>query len=1035
MRVGDVVQVRCDEMVPADLVLVHVSGPSRQCYMSSMNLDGETSLKVRRALDVALLARRRSDYATFESDDSGVAGGLHLHSMSITCDEPNNNLTSFDGYFEAAGTGDQPVTPLGSREAEILAVEKDNVLLRGCVLRNTESVVGVVVYTGHETKMMLNSTGQQVKRSQLERTMNTHVLGLVGLLLVCCLTAAAGAGYWLGQAGHREANYYAPAPSDPAPAYQAFLSFWQFIIVFQVMIPIALYISMELVKLGQAYFVSYDLALYDADTDSAAVCRALNLAEDLGQVSQIFSDKTGTLTQNQMRFTQGFTARLQTFQAGQIATADPDLEAALWVMALCNTVLPLVAEDGTITYQGESPDEVALVAGAASLGWALQARTGDQLDLLVLGKRRQARVLHVLPFDSERRSMSVIVALPPVSYRSNQPQQHQQEAETILLLTKGADSVMLDRCREVSLSEGKAVVDLINTYAGQGLRTLCLARRVLSMDEYRSWDRRYHEAMMSIGSKQAALNTLAQALETNLDFVGCTAVEDRLAEGVPETITLLQRAHMTVWMLTGDKRETAVSVGRAAGLVPQDGRLLNLHNLNSSDEFQTALRVLLREWQRLPELSANGSIRGLATTLSPARTLSTGSMIPLLLPSDTAELPVEPSLRADVAEDTDASHGQVLVVDGHTLEYALAEEALGSFLWLAFACDAVLCCRASPLQKAKLVAAVKERCPGLVTLAIGDGANDVSMIKTAHVGVGINGREGRQAALNSDYSIGAFRLLAPLLLVHGHWCYSRLAQMVLYFFYKNAVFVMLLYWFQPFCGFSARTLFNDVYLILFSLFFTAVPTLVVGILDQDLDRGALVANPALYVYGAQGGLYTHRRFIWLLVDTLWQSLSLYFVPVLAYRGTAIGLFELGAVMYTAAILVVNLHLSLEVQHWNWVIATSIFGSVAVYFVASPVYALVVTVPDYHVFLHAFGGATFWLTVLLTVLVSLLPRFTALAVHQSFFPSDITAERCKKGSRTVRRPARAAELQPAGPPRYAQKAIRLHQKDFVRCIDC
>lgn len=148
--------------------------------------------------------------------------------------------------------------------------------------------------------------------------------------------------------------------------------------------------------------------------------------------------------------------------------------------------------------------------------------------------------------------------------------------------------------------------------------------------------------------------------------------------------------------------------------------------------------------------------------------------------------------RGSVVSDADSSSQSgkniALVIDGKTLVYILDKRAnlQESFLKLSSKCSSVLCCRATPLQKSYIVKIVKEELK-MHTLAIGDGANDVSMIQTADVGIGISGQEGMQAVMASDFAISRFKYLERLLLVHGHWNYDRLARMVLYFFYKNAV--------------------------------------------------------------------------------------------------------------------------------------------------------------------------------------------------------------------------------------------------------
>jgi P-type E1-E2 ATPase len=147
--------------------------------------------------------------------------------------------------------------------------------------------------------------------------------------------------------------------------------------------------------------------------------------------------------------------------------------------------------------------------------------------------------------------------------------------------------------------------------------------------------------------------------------------------------------------------------------------------------------------------------------------------------------------------------GFAIVVNGHSLVHCLTMDLEQKFLEIASQCKAVICCRVTPLQKA-LVVALMKRSKNAVTLAIGDGANDVSMIKEAHIGVGISGQEGLQAVLASDYSIAQFRYLERLLLVHGRWSYYRMCKFLRYFFYKNFAFTLCHFWFSFFCGFSAQ---------------------------------------------------------------------------------------------------------------------------------------------------------------------------------------------------------------------------------------
>jgi len=215
------------------------------------------------------------------------------------------------------------------------------------------------------------------------------------------------------------------------------------------------------------------------------------------------------------------------------------------------------------------------------------------------------------------------------------------------------------------------------------------------------------------------------------------------------------------------------------------------------------------------------------------------------------------------------------VIDGRTLGFALQKDLHQKFVRLARKCRSVLCCRATPLQKGEVVKLIRDQLH-VMTLAIGDGANDVSMIQVADVGIGLSGQEGMQAVMSSDYAIAQFRFLRKLLLVHGHWNYARLASMVLYFFYKNAAFVFLIFWFQLLCGFSGSNMIEQMYLLLFNLTITGFPPLVNGVFDKDLRSDTLLQKPHLYKQGVEDEIYRPRSFWINIADAIYQSLIIFF---------------------------------------------------------------------------------------------------------------------------------------------------------------
>ena len=301
------------------------------------------------------------------------------------------------------------------------------------------------------------------------------------------------------------------------------------------------------------------------------------------------------------------------------------------------------------------------------------------------------------------------------------------------LLSEAEDQELVD---DTLAQDEPAVIERcfqhINDFACEGLRTLLYGYRFLDGDEYRAWKKVYQEATTSLFDRQRRIEEAGEAIEQQLELGGATAIEDKLQNGVPDTIDRLRRANIRMWMLTGDKRETAINIGHSCRLI-KDYSSVTVLDYEAGDVEQRIATMII-------ELNRGG-----------------------------------------------VAHS-VIVIDGQTLSVIEADKALHIlFLDLAILADSVICCRASPSQKAGLVHAIRRRVKRSVTLAIGDGANDIAMIQEAHVGIGITGKEGLQAARVSDYSIAQFRFLAKLLLVHGRWNYIRTCKYTVGTFWKEAV--------------------------------------------------------------------------------------------------------------------------------------------------------------------------------------------------------------------------------------------------------
>uniref|UniRef100_A0AAZ3P3T3 Phospholipid-transporting ATPase n=1 Tax=Oncorhynchus tshawytscha TaxID=74940 RepID=A0AAZ3P3T3_ONCTS len=779
VAVGDIVKVTNGQHLPADMVIVSSSEPQAMCYTETSNLDGETNLKIRQGLPLTAGLQSLEELM-------GLSGRLE-------CEEPNRHLYDFTGTLRL---DNQNAVPLGP----------DQVLLRGAQLRNTQWVVGIIVYTGHDSKLMQNSTKAPLKRSNVERVTNVQILVLFCILLVMALVSSIGASIWNKQ-HTEEACWYLSRAGDIST------NFWYnlltFIILYNNLIPISLLVTLEVVKFTQALFINWDVEMYYAETDTPAMARTSNLNEELGQVKYLFSDKTGTLTCNVMHFKKctiaGITyghfpdldvdrsmedfSPLPSSSLNSTEFDDPTLIQNieknhptsaqicefLTMMAVCHTVVPEREEDQLI-YQASSPDEGALVKGAKGLGFVFTARTPGSVIMEARGKEKSFELLNVLEFSSNRKRMSVVVRTPDGKLR---------------LYCKGADNVIFERLTDSSQYKELTMAHL-EQFATEGLRTLCFTYVDLEEGVYQEWLKEYTRISTIIKDRAQKLEDCYELLEKDLLLLGATAIEDRLQAGVPETIATLMKADIKIWVLTGDKQETAINIGYSCRLVTH-GMSLLIVNEDSLDATRATLT---------------------------AHCMSLGDSL-----GKENEL--------------------ALIIDGQTLKYALSFELRQAFLDLALSCKAVICCRVSPLQKSEIVDMVKKHVKA-ITLAIGDGANDVGMIQTAHVGVGISGNEGMQATNSSDYSIAQFSYLEKLLLVHGAWSYNRVTKCILYCFYKNVVLYIIELWFAFVNGFSGQILFERWCIGLYNVIFTALPPFTLGIFDRPCSQQNMLRFPQLY---------------------------------------------------------------------------------------------------------------------------------------------------------------------------------------------
>nr|XP_033776132.1 probable phospholipid-transporting ATPase IM isoform X1 [Geotrypetes seraphini]XP_033776133.1 probable phospholipid-transporting ATPase IM isoform X1 [Geotrypetes seraphini]XP_033776134.1 probable phospholipid-transporting ATPase IM isoform X1 [Geotrypetes seraphini] len=983
VQAGDIIKLENNQFVVADLLLLSSSEPHSLCYIETAELDGETNLKVRQALPVTTdLGADISRLAEFDAE--------------VVCEPPNNKLDKFVGTLFW----------LNNKHS----LNNGTMLLRGCVLRNTDWCFGMVIFAGPDTKLMQNSGKTKFKRTSIDCLMNTLVLWIFGFLICMGTILAIGNSIWEHQVGSRFRMYLHWKEVVNSSVFSGFLTFWSYIIILNTVVPISLYVSVEVIRLGHSYFINWDRKMYYAKQSTPAEARTTTLNEELGQIEYIFSDKTGTLTQNIMTFNKcsingkiygevyddlGRKAEISEktvpvdFSFNPLADEkfqfyDHSLIEAIKLgetmahdffrlLSLCHTVMAEEKKEGELVYQVQSPDEGALVTAARNFGFVFKSRTPETITVEEMGRTVTYQLLAILDFNNVRKRMSVIVRNPDGQ---------------IKLYSKGADTILLERLHHCNEDLMNVTSDHLNEFAGEGLRTLALAYKDLDEDYFKQWLQTLHEASTALEGRDEQLSEAYEEIESDMMLLGATAIEDKLQEGVTETISSLVLSNIKLWVLTGDKQETAMNIGYSCHMLTDDMTDIFIVSGHSVTEVREELRKAREH--------IFGQNRGLYN----------GNMCPEKTPEFKFDSVFEETVTGEYA----------LIINGRSLAHALEADMEKEFLEIACMCKSVICCRVTPLQKAQVVELVKKH-KKAVTLAIGDGANDISMIKSAHIGVGISGQEGMQAVLASDYSFAQFRYLQRLLLVHGRWSYFRMCKFLCYFFYKNFAFTLVHFWFGFFCGFSAQTVYDQWFITLFNIVYTSLPVLAMGLFDQDVNEQNCMDYVKLYEPGQLNLLFNKRKFFICIAHGIYTSFALFFVPFGAFfnnsseDGKHIADYQSFAVtVATSLVIVVSVQIGLDTSYWTAINHFFIWGSVAVYF--SILFAmhsdgLFDIFPSHFPFVgnarNSLGRISVWLVIVLTTVSCVTPVITFRFLKAELYPTLSDKVRYLQQARKKQRP--------------------------------
>ena len=874
--VGDIIKVKEDQYFPADSIVLTTSEESNCCYIETKSIDGETNLKFKKTNKKIIEILNNSK----EKENL-----INLDESIIYCQQPNEFIYEFNGKF------------IGKNNVEFF-LDIDSFILRGCSLKQTGYVYALVIYVGHDTKIMKNSVSAKEKVSKIEHIMNNQIIIVFILQFIIGIVSSLVGNIQLNS-DKNYLGYIYPMDNNNKGINVSFAKFiitiGTWIILINNIVPISLLMTMEMVKYIQGIFISWDYHMYDLINHQKPKVQTSTLNEELGQVKFIFTDKTGTLTKNYMEYKAmsingkiyginnnkekknkkiindefgsitNFNFTCHEFKKDFINNINKDdtqynrIYLFLLCLSLCHSVITDQNSLPKIIYKSSSPDETAMVNCARYFGLIFSGRDiYDNIFILqnnkITGKYEKIsyKLLSCLDYSSERKRMAVIIRAPD---------------NKIYLFAKGADSVIGER-----VTQNKELIDITGEhliqFARHGLRTLMVAYRELTEEEYNIYDNAYKLAMNRPEEKEKLLKEAYSLVENNYFLLGATAIEDKLQDNISDVLYNFIEAGIKIWVLTGDKMDTAKSIAYSCKLLDHSFIIFQFDNLNIEDKSE--LIIIIKE--KLKEF-------------------------------------IKQYLKLENEKETNNKYG--LIVSLTELNIILGNIELENIFYsLAIKCNTVLCCRVSPKQKAEMVNLVKNRQPEVTTLAIGDGANDVNMITTANIGIGIMGVEGLQAARASDYCISEFQFLKRLLFVHGRESYRKNSFIVCYNFYKNFLFVLPQFWLGFFNYFSGQYLYDPYIYQLFNIIFTCFPIAWFGIYDKEVSYDILMEDSRYYTQGIINKLFHNKRFWkWVFYGIL-QALFvfIYSFPTCEYinDGYLHDLGSQGSIAYSSIVLITNI---------------------------------------------------------------------------------------------------------------------------------
>ena len=941
LKIGDIIELKKDERVPSDIIVLKTFNESEdnQAFIRTDQLDGETDWKLRKAPGV-----------TQNLNENEI---LHLNGL-INYEPPSKFIYNFEGL--------------------LVAKINDNIIKEALGLENTmwastvvasQKIIGIVIYTGNETRARMNSSIPKIKIGILDQELNiiTFYLFCIMLLVAILLTSLKGV--------------YS----------KMFFTFFKFIVLFCAIIPIALRVNLVLSKSFFSFVINRDKSIPET------IARNSTIPEELGRISYIFSDKTGTLTKNEMIFkkiameTEQFgedsfndlndilkddcensdaplldlynklkNESIENKNSGNInesklidesivedekiiststiteenntkknekqhsnrkrnkrirRTRNRIIRDTITSMVLCNNVTPVVSEDdpNDISYQASSPDEVALVKFAEKLNMRLIYRTDKIIKIKnALNKVEEYKILANFPFSSDTKRMGIIL--------QNKKHNH------IIFYLKGAENVMMKFVKKEYIGYIKENAENLAT---KGLRTLVLTQKLISQQYFDEWFEEYTQALTSMDDRKDKIAKAISKLENDMDFLCVTGVEDLLQDDVATTIDNLRNAGMKIWMLTGDKVETATCISISAGLKAKNHKIYTItyDSIKDPEDRINEINSLKEKFQ-------------------------------------------EYNIKIN-------SDPHLFIIDGDTLDLAL-KECPAEFYNSAMKAPSVVCCRCSPTQKRIILKNIKNY-TSCRTAAVGDGGNDVAMIQEADVGIGIVGKEGLQASLAADFSIKEFKSLNILLLWWGRIAYKNTSTMANFIVHRGLIIAFCQFFFSLMFYFNPVALYNGFLTFGFSTFFTCLPIISI-LLDRDVDKKNVLKFPNLYKILLKGREMNLKNFLWWLFKAVSQASIIMFGSLIIFKDNLF--LKIVTVSFTALVYLEILNVYMEINKLHWFMIFSLLSTVAVYTLTLQFLS------EYLDIYFVIQKDIFW-RILVIAVVSWLPFYISSKVKKCLFP--------------------------------------------------